>query len=244
MSLPLLARPAAALLLLLLSLPAALAQPVPFRAEYRAYTSGLPCGKGSWSLQALAAAEGTPRYQYRAEGKICVMGQRVDHRSRFRMTEQGPVPEDYQSRFKGLFKSRSLDGEFDGEHFQVALNGVLLDNAEAFPPARWEPGLLLYQLGRTRDSVTLSYTWGEETREYLFEYLGSELLDTPLGPLLTHKLVQDHPHKQRVAQFWFAPALDNTLVQVKVSRLGVPWLTVKITDYHSDSSPVSSPSAD
>ncbi|GAA5188964.1 DUF3108 domain-containing protein [Ferrimonas gelatinilytica] len=235
---------AAMMLTLLFCAPSALAELATFTAEYRAYASGLPCGRGRWSLHPMDGVDEIPRYQYRAEGKLCIMGQRVDHRSNFLLMERGPVPENYRSQFKGVFRSRTLEGEFDGQHFQVTLDGQPLENEDSFPPARWEPGLLLYHLGLARESLTLSYTWGEETREYLFEYHGSEEIETPLGPVLAHKLVQDHPGKERVAQFWFAPALNNALVQMKVSRLGLPWLTVKMTDYRSDATSLPAPSAD
>lgn len=217
-----------ALLLLSLLPVIAFASPVPFEARYQAYTTGVPCGKGTLRLN----ADKDGAFRYRASGKICVIGQHIDHQSRFDVQNDVLVPGPYQTEFDGWFSDRLLDGAPgpDGR-YTVTLNGKPLPDTDAFPRAQWEPAQMLRILSQAREDVRLSYTWGDETRDYLFEYLGTETLDTKLGPMLTHKFVQDHPNEARVATFWFAPALDGLMVQLEATRLGVHWLTVKLRDY-------------
>lgn len=217
-----------ALLLLSLLPVIAVASPVPFEARYQAYTTGLPCGKGKLRLE----AEPDGEYRYQASGKICVIGQHIDHESRFGMQDNTLVPGPYQTEFDGWFSHRFLDGDLNSSgRYTVTLNGETLPDTEEFPRAQWEPAQMLRILSQAREDVQLSYTWGDETREYLFEYQGTETLDTKLGPLLTHKFVQDHPNEARVATFWFAPELDGLMVQLEATRLGVHWLTVKVRAY-------------
>ncbi|MBY6186739.1 DUF3108 domain-containing protein [Marinobacter hydrocarbonoclasticus] len=217
------------LLIVLLPAFSLWAKPVPFEARYQAYTTGLPCGKGTLTL-----TESEPgQYQYHAKGKICVIGQHIDHQSAFAQTTQGPQPGAYETEFDGWFRDRLLAGTPQANgRYTVTLNGKTLPDSEDFPRAQWEPALMLRQLAQARDDVQLSYTWGDETRDYLFQYQGEETLKTPLGPLKTHKFVQDHPNESRVATFWFAPELDGLLVQLEATRLGVHWLTVKLKRYH------------
>ncbi|MBY6018358.1 DUF3108 domain-containing protein [Ferrimonas balearica] len=217
-------------LLLCLFSPLLHATPVPFEAHYRAYTTGLPCGKGQFSLEQQDNGE----YRYQASGKICVIGQHIDHLSQFQHIEGELKPGNYHTEFDGWFTHRTLNGSLNDEgRYVVVQNGETLPDSEAFPRAQWEPAQMLRLLGEARDDITLSYTWGDETREYRFDYLGTETLETELGPLLTHKFEQDHPNEARVATFWFAPELDDLLVKLESSRLGVHWLTVEIKRYQT-----------
>ncbi len=202
------------------------AAPTEFTASYRAYSAGLPCGKGSLSLRQLDDG----RYEYRAKGKACVLSQSLDHYSRFQLAPlQG---DEYQSQFSGWFSQRLLQGQQQDGHYAVTLNGEPL-TTELFPAATLEPTIMMYQLGHSQQSQQLSYTWGEETRDYWFEYQGSEVIDTKLGPLLTHKYQQDHPNESRIATLWFSPKYDGLMVQAKVSRLGVSWVNFVINEYQS-----------
>ncbi|QIZ77203.1 DUF3108 domain-containing protein [Ferrimonas lipolytica] len=200
------------------------AAPVEYTASYRASSAGLPCGKGTLSLVALENG----KYQYRAEGKACVLSQSLDHRSQFSLM---PLRGDnYTSKFKGWFSKRLLEGENIDGSYNVTLNGEPL-TTEVFAAAELEPTIMMYQLGHSSESQQLSYTWGEETRDYWFEYLGTETIDTELGELLTHKYRQKHPNESRVATLWFSPQHDGLMVKAKVSRLGISWLHFKITEY-------------
>ncbi|GAA4897759.1 DUF3108 domain-containing protein [Ferrimonas pelagia] len=223
----LLAAISAALLFLLT--PVSAEPPAPYQAQYRAFASGLPCGQGEIELKRLSPGQ----YQYSASGKICSMGPRASHQSLFTYDDRKILPQRYETVLDGVWRDRHLAGIQQEGVFVQTLNGEPLPLELPFHPAQWEPTLLIHQLGLARSSVQLSYTWGEETRDYLFEYLGEETLETKLGQLKTHKFEQDHPHKQRVAQFWFAPQLNDALVQVKVSRLGIPWLTVELSAYQA-----------
>ncbi|MBY5990834.1 DUF3108 domain-containing protein [Ferrimonas balearica] len=205
-----------------------LAAPETFEARYKAYTSGIPCGSGRLSLSQSAPDQ----YRYRASGKICVLGQNIQHQSQFSWLEGQLQPGPYQTHFDGWFKDRHLTGELGpAQRYVVIQNGETLPDSDDFPRAQWEPAQMLMTLAQAREDVRLSYTWGDETRDYLFEYQGEEALETALGTLTTHKFIQDHPNEARVAQFWFAPELGGVLVRLEASRLGIPWLTVRIRDY-------------
>ncbi|SHH28283.1 DUF3108 domain-containing protein [Ferrimonas marina] len=216
-----------ALLTLALAFPALAETLRPFTATYQASSSGLPCGKGKLTLTQL----GPDHYRYDASGKICVLGRGLSHSSEFLYRDGKIQPLHYQSKLKGLFSTRNLAGSFDdSQRFTVSLNDEELPDSDEFPRAQWEPTLLVYLLGQARQSEQLSYTWGEETRDYLFEHKGTDILETDLGELPAHLMVQDHLHKDRVARFWFSPELNGLLVKAKISRLGVPWLHIEINE--------------
>ena len=86
-----------------------------------------------------------------------------------------------------------------------------------------EPGILdklLYQLAIMASlkagSVPESYTIadGGKIKQYQFEYMHDEVIDTPLGEFKTMKLIRHKPNNDRKTFLWFANDLDFLPIKV------------------------------
>ncbi|USD36442.1 DUF3108 domain-containing protein [Ferrimonas sp. SCSIO 43195] len=205
-------------------------QPAPFIAHYQATSKGLPCGGGS---QQLVIDDG--QYQLLSKGKFCLLGGRVDNRSLLSWQ---------QGRWQTLAFDATVSGWFSQDDYQASRTpeGLMAVNKDGHPlvyeehaPASQGAATMLQNLAldveRQRQDLYADYTWGDETRDYRFEWLGEEQIEFDGRAYRAHHLRQTHPKKSRVADFWFAPALEHQLIKMTVHRLGIKMLDVRLSDF-------------
>ncbi|SDJ16117.1 Protein of unknown function [Ferrimonas sediminum] len=211
-------------------------QPAPFIAHYQATSKGLPCGGGWQQL-----VDDGSQYQLLSKGKFCLLGGKVDNRS---------VLSWQQGRWQTLSFDASVSGWFSRDDYQAnrtpdGLMAVNKDGSplvyEEHPPASQGAATMLQNLAldaeRQRQDLFADYTWGDETRDYRFQWLGEEQIEFNGHAYRTHHLRQTHPKKSRVADFWFAPALEHQLIKMTVHRLGIKMLDVRLSDFERTSAP-------
>lgn len=226
-----------ALISLLLLSPLGFAQsskPTPFFAQYQATSKGLPCG-GGWQRLFKEAQH----YRLQSQGDFCLFGGEVDsdvvlqwQRTRWQSTS-------FEASVKRWFRHDQYQGKNPtGTQMLVFKEGELLDDPE-FAPATQDPATMIQNLGlaisEQQQDLFTDYTWGDETRHYPFEWLGDDTIEFDGKPYAAYHLRQTHPKKSRVADFWFAPALNHQLIQMTVHRLGIKVLHVELTEFSAAS---------
>ncbi len=146
--------------------------------------------------------------------------------SRFKWNdqEQYAIPTSYTYKRKGLGKNREKELNFDwskNEVFNLTTNSSLaLDTTKKIQDS------LSYQLQLRQDLMAgkkdLHYfiTDGKKTKEYKFETVGEETLDTPLGKVKTIKIKRSEANEERAIYAWFAKDFQYLLVRLQQEENG------------------------
>ena len=205
--------------LLVLSLSnLAFAEPVLYRAVYKADYKGLPVSaKGIRELS--RSDDGT----YTLSSTATSFFTKIVEVSKFKLVDEQVVPVEYQYHRSGIGKKRDAILSFDWE------NSKVLNNVQSKP---WEMSIpegtldkLLYQLKMREDLVaarneglpwpTLDYQVadGGRLKKYQFEITGEEEIDTPVGKIKTIKAERVGNRRNRTTIFWLAPEYDFLLVR-------------------------------
>lgn len=141
-------------------------------------------------------------------------------------------PLHYVYKRRGLGKKRDADLSFNWLEKSV-LNNV--DNS------RWQMNIvdqvqdklsyqvqLAQELRAGKKQFTYQIADGGELKEYSFEVLGEELLETPLGKVNTIKVKRSRSNNKRVTYAWIAPGWDYLLVRLQQEEGGKSY-TIYIT---------------
>ena len=203
------------LLLLLMNSGAAFAEKIDlreFNATYDVYRSGMKIAKMKRSFSRMTDGN----LLYHSETKVTGLASlfrndKIIEKSIWQYENGQVIPRMYEYLHTGIKNERNVTVEFDWEANQI-INSVNGDSWKM--PA--EAGMLdklLYQLCIMLDlragKSDLSYTVADGGREktYLFETLGEEVIDTPLGDLRTVKIKRYRMDSDRVSIVWSAPEM-------------------------------------
>ena len=207
--------------LALIASVAAVAQPAPFRAEYKADYKGVPINAvgirelrqhedGSWELTSTAKAAFLAK---------------VVESTRFGLDDAVVEARRYNYRRSGIGRKKTVDLSFDWE------NGTARQTEGKRP---WEVPIesgtydrLLYQyqmqsdLIRARDAgegwPRMHYVIADDgrLRTYDFEVTGTEVIETPVGKMNTIKAIRIRENSTRETTFWLSPEHDFMLVRFR-----------------------------
>ena len=169
--------------------------PQGFVARYNLSLESMPLGETERKLERLPNGDFLYSTRSYATGVAAMlMKDRIGEQSRFRFLKGQFQALEYRYERNGGKKSRTrsahfdwqarrVDGDHDGEAWQLAIKPGVLDR-------------LLYQLAATYDlqkqRKRFSYPVADrgELKRYDLKFAGSETLETPFGPMLTLKLLR------------------------------------------------------
>ena len=191
----------------------------PFKVSYNLYSDDMKIG----IMERFVARLDDGSYLFSSESRTIgfislFRKDRIIETSRWKSVEGEFVPLSYTYDHKGGKKDRSVKIDFNWEQQQI-VNRV---NNSTWH-MQTEPGILdklLYQLTIMTDLksglVPESYTVadGGKIKQYFFEYLNDEEIETPLGKFKTMKLARHKPNNDRTTWLWCAYELDFLPVKV------------------------------
>lgn len=193
--------------------------PQPFQVSYNLYSDDMKIGIMERFVTRLDDGNYLFSSESRTTGFISLF--RKDHiveTSRWKSVKGKFVPLSYTYDHKGGKKDRSVKIDFNWEQHQIVNR---INNSTWY--MRAEPGILdklLYQLTIMADLksglVPESYTVadGGKIKQYFFEYLNDEEIDTALGKFRTMKLARHKPNSDRTTWLWCAYELGFLPVKV------------------------------
>lgn len=143
------------------------------------------------------------------------------------------VPQHYVYKRRGLGKNRDADLRFDWGKKTVT------NHVQA---SQWHMAVvdkvqdkLSYQLQLQQDflkgnatRVTYQIADGGHLKNFNFEKIAEEVLDTPLGKVKTIKIKRSREDDERVTHAWLAPQWNNLLVRLEQIEKGSSY-TIDIT---------------
>lgn len=134
------------------------------------------------------------------------------------------IPQEYRYQRKGLGRNREAHLVFDWEAMKVT------NNVENKP---WKMTIdhgildkvsfqvqLQHDLLAGKDQLNYAIADGGHVKEYTFEILGEERLDTPLGEIDTLKIKRSRKDSDRVTYAWMAPDYQYLLVRMQQEEDG------------------------
>ena len=206
------------LLLSLSPLHSSIAEPVLFRAVYKADYKGLPVS--AVGIRELKLAE-NGEYILSSSAKSFLAT--VTEQSHFRLDGRKLIPIEYQYKRTGVGKSRRTLLKFDwaadkvsdeDEGWELDITSGILDK-------------LLYQLKMREDLIQaalksehwpdMSYEIADSGRlkSYEFKVTDEEELDTPVGKINTVKVIRVRKNEDRSTTFWLAPDYEFMLIRLQ-----------------------------
>lgn len=203
---------------LFLPLPS-VADPVPFRAVYKARFKGFPIG-----ATGIRELKKTEDGQYILSSSARNFLASITEQTRFKLDNNDSiVPLEYQYHRKGVGKNRTAILTFDWDNMKV-LNNVQSKPWKMTIPAGTQDKLSYQQ--KLRDDLAAAYEnateWpelsysiadGGELKEYSFRVIGEETIATPIGHFETIKATRVHGNRERVSNFWLAPEYGFLLIR-------------------------------
>ena len=163
-------------------------------------------------------------YQYHSETRVAGLISlfRKDHIieiSKWRLEADKIIPIDYFYAHSGGKKNRTVNISFDWEKERIT--NSIDGSSWKMPTAPKVMDKLLYQLSIMYDlkagKKPLHYMVadGGKTKNYNFEIIGEEIINTPLGKLETIKLVRLKPNSLRKSTLWCAKKLEFLPIKVE-----------------------------
>ena len=203
-----------------------LAAPTPFKAIYKANYKGIPIvGEGVRELIRLEADT------FKLSASVDSFLIQVAEESVFQWSNNNQlIPIEYQYRRRGIGSDRDAVLKFDWKKHQV------LNNVQAKP---WKMAIktgvmdkLGYQiqlrddllqnpeLYDTAQQLNYAIADGGRLKDYQFNIVSQELIDTPVGKLRTLKLARETNKDERTTVFWLALDWEFLLVRLEQSESG------------------------
>ncbi len=191
-----------------------------FDASYNVYRSGVMIARMQRSVSRLEDGKLLYRSETNVTGLVSIFrNDRIVEQSTWQFTDGKIIPEFYQYLHTGTKKERNITIKFDWEKNQVtnSVNG----SSWHMPAAEGILDKLLYQysimLDMQKGKSSLSYTVADGGKEkvYIFESLGEETIETPLGKLRTIKMVRHFTDNDRQSIFWSAPDIGYLPVKLE-----------------------------
>lgn len=191
-----------------------------FEAFYDVYRSGIKIARTHRTF----ARQQDGRLLYRSETNVAGIASmfrkdRIIEQSIWQYVDGKVVPGKYLYEHTGTSRNRNVIIEFDWDKNQIT-NSI---NGEPWhmPASEGIQDKLLYQYSIMLDmqagKSSLRYTIADGGKEkiYLFEKLGEEILETPLGNLKTIKMKRFRTDSDRISVFWSAPELGYLPVKLE-----------------------------
>jgi hypothetical protein len=208
------------LVLLLLCSAAAYAAPKPFTAHYTVRVGNIVAGEIRRSLSVTEQGQFVFESETRSSGLAALfVKDHIIERSVWRYDNQTPRPLHFQYQKTGGKKERNYALSFDWAA------GVVKDESSADPwQARLDKGTqdrllyqltLMYDLQSGRTELAYPLVDGHKLRNYRFQKVAEEILETPLGPLKTVKLSRILESDEKTVTLWCAPSLDYLPVRIE-----------------------------
>lgn len=194
--------------------------PDPFEAEYVLYSHGLEVAHITRVLEKQPDGTYALISNSKTTGVVSLIrDDRIHERSHWRQTNSGLQPLQYVYDHSGRKRNRQvhIDFNWDNHKARVEINND-----------HWhmdlEPGTLdklLYQLALMRDlknnghqQTSYRVADGGSIRDYDFEPMGGETIETPFGEFETIKMARHRPDTDRETILWCARELGYLPVKV------------------------------
>ncbi len=191
----------------------------PFKAEYTFFYQGKDLGKGTRQLKFLD--EKTAEYSYHSKASWLMFSDKRKETSVVTMVNGQLVPKEYHFERSGTGKDKQYHWQFESDN-GVAINTV---TKEKIPLDFSQPiyDSLCYHL---QQRINLKTKPLQESYEYnvintsgnvskkVYQYVGEETLQLPIGEVKTLHFVREVPSKRRITHAWFAPEYDYLLVKL------------------------------
>lgn len=198
----------------------ALAEPTPFRAIYKAKYKGLPVS--ATGIRELRKME-DGSYMFSSLAKAFFAS--ITEQTRIRINGEDPnvVPIEYQYLRRGIGRKKTTILTFDWDE-KTVLNDVdeqpwtmdILEGTQDKLSYQFEMRtdlLSAYRKGEDWPRMTYQVADGGHLKEYTFEVVGEEIVETPIGPFRTIKATRVREDSDRITNFWLAPEYDFMLVR-------------------------------
>ncbi|MEX0951384.1 MAG: DUF3108 domain-containing protein [Gammaproteobacteria bacterium] len=207
-----------------------------FEAEYVLRSKGLEVAHIKRSVERLN--NGDYRYLSRSEtvGLVSLFrDDKIIEESRWKNTTDGFQPVSYRYDHSGRKKNRQVNIEFDWDE-----NTVHMQVNENTWQTELEPltlDKLLYQLAimrdlsAGRDSINYKVADGGKIKDYAFEILGEETVETPYGSFKTVKVERHRNDTERETVFWCAVELGYLPIKIVHTEPDGLQTTTLLTSY-------------
>jgi hypothetical protein len=150
----------------------------------------------------------------------------ITEKSQFKWNaqEQTVIPLHYSYNRSGLGKNRDDNLSFDWNKREI--HNPSHEITIAMNPAQKVQDNISYQLQLQQDllagknNLTYPLTDGKKIKEYHFEIVGEEMLNTPLGDVITIKVKRTYKDAERSTYVWFAKNFHYMLVRLQQEENG------------------------
>lgn len=194
--------------------------PAPFEASYIIFKKGAEVAKMKRSLSQIDNGEFIYRSETKSTGLASIFYKlHILEESHYHLQDQQLQPLVYSfkrtKKKKESFKKTIFDWRINQANF---IGNGIKSNFDL------EPGMtdkLLYQINVMRDlemgqhPTTYIVVDGMKIKTYHFDYLGEELVDTPIGKLNTIKIARQKPGKKENTILWCASELNYLPIKVE-----------------------------
>lgn len=146
--------------------------------------------------------------------------------SRFKWNEQEQyaIPTSYTYKRKGLGKNREKELNFDWSKNEVVdltnNSSLILDATKKIQDSLSYQVQLRQDLMAGKKDLHYFITDGKKTKEYQFETMDEEVLDTPLGKVTALKIKRSEANEKRAIYAWFAKDFQYLLVRLQQEENG------------------------
>lgn len=192
--------------------------PTQFRNIYKARAYG-------FSITVTHSLEATEDDQYKLRFFADSMLASIEEISYFTWPEDGPlIPQEYHYERKGLGRNREAHLTFDWDAMRVT-NDVekkpwKMDIEKGYQDKTSFQVQLQHDLIAGKEDLSYKIADGGRVKEYSFEIVAEERLETPLGEVDTLKIKRSRKDSDRVTYAWMAPAYQYLLVRMQQEEGG------------------------
>jgi hypothetical protein len=183
-----------------------------YTATYKTSARGL-----SLTLKRSLSIEDNGDCRLTSEGSILVAG--IKEVSVFSVADGQIIPKSYVYQLSGLV-SRRREVHFDAESevirslykkkwYDLPKEEGTLDRMSQEAQLRLE----LLNDATPRDDISFRVADGRKIKGYKLHYQGEDILDTPMGPVVTLHFERVHDDDDRRSTTWLAPAWDYLMVR-------------------------------
>ncbi len=197
---------------------AAVAEPVPYRAVYKADYKGLPVS--AVGVRELTQLEDNT-YRFTSSAKSFFAS--ITEVTTFSLAGDEPIAHQYEYKRSGIGRNKHVDLQFDWDTHRAEQRAGKSPWGIDIPPDTFDR--LLYQFKMQEDLrmaheagtawPELSYTIADDgrLRTYDFQITGEENVVTPLGRFKTLKAIRVRQDNDRQTTFWLSPEHNFMLVR-------------------------------
>ncbi|MEX2353508.1 MAG: DUF3108 domain-containing protein, partial [Gammaproteobacteria bacterium] len=205
--------------------------PKEFDAVYDVYRSGMKVAKMERSISRKPDGEMLYRSETNVTGLATLFRKdRIIEQSVWQFDDGELIPQTYEYQHTGIKNERNVVVEFNWEQNQI-INSVNGDSWK-MPGEKGMLDKLLYQYqmmqelkqGKTRFRYTVAD--GGKEKVYVFETMGEDIIETPLGDLRTIKVVRHREDSDRKSTFWSAPEMEYLPVKLENIDEGVKTVVI------------------